>query len=94
MLRLFVGNIPHACDEAALNTWFEQQGHNVSFAQVVRDQITGHSRGFGFVELQEATDLAETIKSLHGKSMSGRVLTVNAATPKLPRGRDLHSQAS
>ena len=93
MLRLFVGNIPHACDEVALSAWFEQQGHGVSSAQVVRDRATGHSRGFGFVELQDASNLAETVKSLSGKAMSGRVLTVNAATPKLPRrGGDYHPQ--
>ena len=94
MLRLFVGNIPHACDEAALNVWFEQHGHEVSFAQVVRDRLTGHSRGFGFVELKDASNLGETIKSLHGQAMSGRVLTINAATPKLPRGGDAHPQPS
>jgi len=92
MLRLFVGNIPNACDEVALSAWFEQHGHQVSSAQVVRDRTTGHSRGFGFVELQNASNLAETVKSLHGQAMSGRVLTVNAATPKVSRSGDLHPQ--
>ena len=92
MLRLFVGNIPHACDEIALREWFEQEGHGVSSAQVVRDRTTGLSRGFGFVELQNASNLAETVKSLSGKAMSGRVLTVNAATPKPPRSGDYHPQ--
>jgi len=92
MLRLFVGNLPNTCDEAALNVWFEQRGHEVSFTQVVRDRLTGHSRGFGFVELKGASNLEETIKSLHGQAMLGRVLTVNAATPKLPRGGAIHPQ--
>jgi RNA recognition motif-containing protein len=86
MLRLFVGNLPHVCDEDALGSWFEQHGHTVGSAQVVRDRMTGHSRGFGFVELQNTSNLAETIKLLNGKAMTGRVLTINAATPKTPGG--------
>jgi len=82
MLRLFVGNIPHACGEAELQHWFEEQGHSVTFAQVIRDRVTGHSRGFGFVELRDASDLQSTVERLNGQRLSGRVLTVNAATPR------------
>ncbi len=95
MLRLFVGNIPHACSENELRQWFEQQGHDVAFAQVIRDRITGQSRGFGFVELQDTSDLRGTIEQLNGQSLSGRVLTVNAATPRIPRGAaDLRQSAA
>lgn len=85
MLRLFIGNIPHACGEAELREWFQQQGHTVTFAQVIRDRVTGHSRGFGFVELQDVSDLKTTVERLNGLRLSGRVLTVNAATPRLTR---------
>ena len=94
MMRLFVGNIPHACDEQALSVFIEGQGFIVSSAQILRDRETGHSRGFGFVELQDASNLAETIKSLHGKEMSGRALTVNAATPKLSSSADRYPQSA
>ena len=90
MLRLFVGNIPHACGEAELRQWLEEQGHSVSFAQVIRDRVTGHSRGFGFVEIQDATDLKSTVERLNGQRLSGRVLTVNAATPRTPGGATQH----
>jgi RNA recognition motif-containing protein len=85
MLRLFVGNIPHACGESELREWFEQQGHAVTFAQVIRDRVTGHSRGFGFVELEDASDLKTTVDRLNGLRLSGRVLTVNGATPRISR---------
>jgi RNA recognition motif-containing protein len=93
MLRLFVGNIPNACTEIELSEWFAQQGHDVAFAQVIRDRITGHSRGFGFVELRDASNLKETIARLHGQLLSGRALTVNAATPKTPRADGIYSQS-
>jgi RNA recognition motif-containing protein len=93
MLRLFVGNIPHACGEAELQRWFEERGHSVTFAQVIRDRVTGHSRGFGFVELEDAFDLKSTVESLHGQRLSGRVLTVNAASPRVPGGSALQRTA-
>jgi RNA recognition motif-containing protein len=93
MVRLFVGNIPHACGETELQQWFEEHGHTVSFAQVIRDRVTGHSRGFGFVELQDATDLKATVEELNGQRLSGRVLTVNAATPRVPGGSALQQTA-
>ena len=83
MVRLFVGNIPHACGETELKQWLEEQGHSVSFAQVIRDRETGHSRGFGFVELPDASDLKATVERLNGQRLLGRVLTVNAATPRV-----------
>jgi RNA recognition motif-containing protein len=86
MVRLFVGNIPHACGETELKKWLEEQGHSVSFAQVIRDRETGQSRGFGLVELQDASDLQSTIGRLNGQRLSGRVLTVNAATPRASGG--------
>ena len=92
MLRLFVGNIPNACTETELREWFEQHGHDVGFAQVMRDRITGNSRGFGFVELRNTSNLQETVGQLHGQSLSGRVLTINAATPKISRTDGLYSQ--
>jgi RNA recognition motif-containing protein len=85
MLRLFVGNIPHSCGDTELKSWFEQQGHSVTFSQVIRDRLTGHSRGFGFVELSDTSDLRSAVERLNGQRLSGRVLTVSAATPRAAR---------
>jgi RNA recognition motif-containing protein len=92
MLRLFVGNIPHASDEIALREWFEGHGHDVASAQVIRDRETGHSRGFAFVELQDTSDLQGTIARLNGQRLLGRVLTINSATPKPTRDAEIHAQ--
>jgi RNA recognition motif-containing protein len=86
MLRLFVGNIPHAYGETELRDWFEEQGHSVGSVQVMRDRTTGHSRGFGFVELEDTSDLASAVEHLHGQRLAGRTLTVNQATPRTFRG--------
>jgi RNA recognition motif-containing protein len=92
MPTLFVGNIPNACTEIELSEWFGQHGHDVAFAQVIRDRVTGHSRGFGFVQLRDPSNLQETVERLHGQLLSGRALTVNAATPTTPRAEGRYSQ--
>jgi RNA recognition motif-containing protein len=93
MLRLFVGNIPHACDEAQLQEWFEQQGYTVQSTQIIHDRLTGHSRGLGFVQLEDTTDLANTIERLNGQRLLGRVLTVGEAIPKVMRGGGMQQTA-
>ena len=54
--------------------------------QIIHDRLTGHSRGFGFVQLDEAVDLTNTIERLNGQRLLGRVLTVGEAIPKTVRG--------
>ena len=87
MSRLFVGNIPHACNDTDLQAWFEQQGLPVDSVQIIRDRITGHSRGFGFVQLKGASDVKNIIEKLNGQRLAGRVLTVGEAVPKMPQAR-------
>ena len=87
MSRLFVGNIPHACNDTDLQTWFEQQGFSVDSVQIIRDRVTGHSRGFGFVQLNSAPDVKGIIEKLNGQKLAGRVLTVGEAVPKVPQSR-------
>jgi len=57
----------------------------VESAQIIRDRLTGQSRGFGFVVLNEEWKLKEAINAMNGQRMGGRVLTVNEALPQTPR---------
>ncbi len=47
------------------------------------DRETGRSKGFGFVEMDEA-DAINAISALDGKEVDGRNLRVNKAEPKKP----------
>ena len=49
------------------------------------DRDTGRSRGFGFVEMPDATEAQAAIDGLHGTSLGGRMLTVNEARPREER---------
>ena len=87
MLKIFVGNIPHASSDAELQQWVETQGFSVDSAQIIRDRSTGKSRGFGFVFLNDGAQLKDAISALDGQRMGGRVLTVNEALPKLSQNK-------
>jgi cold-inducible RNA-binding protein len=82
--RLFVGNLPRSATDASLSEFVAESGFRVASAVVIRDKMTGDSKGFGFVELDEGEDLQVAIRGLNGKNMDGRPLTVNEARPQRP----------
>jgi cold-inducible RNA-binding protein len=55
------------------------------------DKMTGRSRGFGFVEMENDADAQKAIEMWNGKDFGGRKLTVNEAKPmeaRAPRSND------
>ena len=79
--KLYVGNLPHQVSESHLQPLFREYGLVVS-AQVIIDQDTGRSKGFGFVEMGCEEDARAAIKGLNGAELNGRPLTVNKAKPR------------
>jgi RNA recognition motif-containing protein len=80
--RLFVGNLPRSVTDSVLSEFVVNAGFQVASATVIRDKMTGESRGFGFVELAEEEDMQRAIQGLNGQSLEGRPLTVNEARPQ------------
>ena len=80
--RLFVGNLPHSVTDNVLSEFVTNAGFQVVSAVVIRDKMTGESRGFGFVELTDEEDMQRAIQGLNGQSLEGRRLTVNEARPQ------------
>jgi len=79
--KLFVGNLPRSITDSALTDFVVNAGFQVATAVVIRDRVTGESRGFGFVELVEGEDVGRAIQALNGQTLEGRRLTVNEARP-------------
>jgi len=79
--RLFVGNLPRSVTDNVLSEFVVNAGFQVVTATVIRDKMSGESRGFGFVELAEEEDMQRAIQGLNGQSLEGRLLTVNEARP-------------
>lgn len=83
-MNIYVGNLPHATTDSELRQAFEEFGA-VSSASVVKDKFSGQSRGFGFVEMSNASEANAAIAQLNGRPFGGRTLTVNEARPREER---------
>ena len=86
MAKLYVGNLPFDATDGSLQELFSSKGFQVASTRVIRDNETGRSRGFGFVELGPGEDMARAIAEVNGLSLEGRALQVNEARPQTPRG--------
>lgn len=80
-MRIYVGGLPFSTTSDQLGDIFAEFG-TVTNAQVIEDRYTRQSRGFGFIEMESASDGAEAIAKLNGSSIGGRTLTVNEARPR------------
>ncbi|MBA2367754.1 MAG: RNA-binding protein [Candidatus Protochlamydia sp.] len=78
MKKIFVGNLSWKTSEDNLKAHFEAFGKVVS-AKIVTDQMTGKSKGFGFVEMESASDAETAIRELNGKPLGDRNLRVSLA---------------
>jgi RNA recognition motif-containing protein len=84
MKSIFVGNLPWSATDSELSEKFSQHG-NVISARIVTDKFTGKSRGFGFVDMEDA-DALTAISAMTGFKWGDRELTVNEAKPKTEGG--------
>jgi len=75
---LYVGNIFFGLSEDQLREVFEHYG-KVESVRIMRDQETGRSRGFGFVQMENSQDAELAKNELNGTEVSGRALRVNYA---------------
>jgi RNA recognition motif-containing protein len=83
--KIYVGNLAWSATESDLRELFSTVG-TVHSAAVVSDRETGRSRGFGFVEMDDA-DAEKAIRQLDGRELGGRNLRVNEALQKERGGR-------
>jgi RNA recognition motif-containing protein len=74
---IYLGNLPLEATEDDVRGLFGRHG-TVAGVSLIRDQETGQSRGFGFVEMDPAA-AAEAIEALDGTEFAGRTLRVNEA---------------
>ncbi len=85
-MNIYVGNLAYSVTEQDLKKAFEAFGQ-VASANVIRDQYSNQSKGFGFVEMPVSSEAEAAIRALNGKDLGGRSLNVNEARPKADRNR-------
>ena len=80
-VKLFVGNLPYNVTSDDLEDLFGKIGEVVS-SNIITDRITGQSRGFGFVEMNDDSSARQAISTLNGADFMGKNLDVNEARPR------------
>jgi len=85
-MKLYVGNLSFESTENDLQDLFEQHGQ-VSEVRLMMDRMTGKSRGFAFVTMNDKAEAEAAISALNGKELNGRTLSVSEARPREERPR-------
>src|SRR2546430_12322014 len=85
-MKLYVGNLSFETTENDLHDLFEQHGA-VNEVHLMMDKMTGKSRGFAFITMNDDTQANAAMSALNGKELNGRALNVNQARPREERPR-------
>jgi cold-inducible RNA-binding protein len=85
-MKLYVGGSDVETTENDLQDLFEQHG-TVSEVNLMMDRMTGKSRGFAFVTMNDAEQAKAAMSATNGKELNGRALNVNEARPREERPR-------
>ncbi|OBQ52152.1 RNA recognition motif domain-containing protein [Halodesulfovibrio spirochaetisodalis] len=80
---IFVGNLAWSAEDDDLRSFFEECG-TVIRVRIMKDQETGRSRGFAFVDM-DADEADAAIETLNGKNLMGRPASLSEAKPRAPR---------
>ncbi len=79
--KLYVGNLAYTVSNDDLHDLFSQVGQ-VQSATVITDKFSGQSKGFGFVEMTTAEEIASAIQRFNDTELKGRNIKVNEARPR------------
>jgi RNA recognition motif-containing protein len=91
-MNIFVGNLSFQTTEDQLQHTFAEFGA-VKTVKVVIDKYTNRSRGFAFVEMEDAA-AQQAIEKLNGSYLDRNVIVVNEARPRTEERRDSYSGRS
>ncbi len=83
-MKLLVRNLARSTTEEELKVLFKKYGA-VQSCNLVLDESTGGSKGFGFVEMPKSGEAKAAMKSLNNKDVGGNNIRVKKSEKK--RGR-------
>lgn len=82
--KIYVGNLAFSVTDDELQQAFASFG-NITSARVVMDKMSGRSKGFGFVEIEDDASADTAIQKMDGQTIGGRAVRVSEAKPQEPR---------
>ena len=80
-MNIYVGNLSYEVTEKDLEETFGEFGE-IESVKIIKDNYTGRSKGFGFVEMSDNAEAQSAIKGLNQKELKGRTMKVNTARPR------------
>jgi len=80
-MNIYVGNLSYEVTEEDLQKAFEGFGQ-IDSVKIIKDNYSGRSKGFGFVEMPDNTEAQSAIDDLNDKELKGRTLKINKARPR------------
>jgi len=80
-MNIYVGNLAYEVTESDIRTEFEAFGEVTSVA-IIKDNYSGQSKGFGFVEMPKLQEGQAAITGLIGMKLKERAITGNGARPR------------
>jgi RNA recognition motif-containing protein len=84
-MNIFVAKLSSGTQSHDLEQLFSKYGA-VSSAQVVVDRMTGLSKCYGFVEMQDEQAAYEAIDKLNDSELDGSQIVVKMSIPKTDKG--------
>jgi len=84
-MKIYVGNLPYDITEEELRKEFEAFG-KVASVSIIMDKYSGRAKGFGFIEMESASEGQAAITGLNGKTLKERTIVVNEARPRTDSG--------
>lgn len=77
-MNIYVGNLSYGVSEEDLKGVFEEYG-SVDSVKIIKDKLTGRSKGFGFVEMTNNEEGQRAIEELNQAELDNRTMRVNEA---------------
>ncbi len=84
--KIYVGNLAFSVTDDELQQAVASFG-NITSARVVMDKMSGRSKGFGFVEIEDDSAADTAIEKMNGQTIGGRAVRVSEAKPQDPNNR-------
>lgn len=73
---LFVGKLNHKTDQKTLEKVFSYYG-KIKRLRLVRDLVTGYSKGYAFIEFEDSNQMEKAYKEAHGCEIDGCSILVD-----------------
>ena len=77
-IEIYVGNLSYDMTEDQLRKEFEAYG-TVNSARLITNKYNGKSKGFGFVQMPDRSEVEKAVAALNDKEIMGRKMKCNVA---------------